>query len=225
MKKSGLIFTSIATILLSTSVLAAENKFYIKANAGVSKLNRAYDKSTWLTMRSKTIAFFGAGLGYNIMDNVRVDLTLEHFVNPQLKKTGNVNYQTRSGVFRQQTRTVKHKANINSLMINGYVDVFNIGVVKVFAGAGVGLAQVKEKISRIFGDSTTRTDSIKKANNIAYQATLGVSAAVLPGVNAELSYSWKDFGKTKLKMTPYGNRIGKTGYKGHHAVVGIRLDI
>lgn len=93
MKKSGLIFTSIAAILLSTSVLADENKFYIKANAGV------------------------------------------------------------------------------------------------------GLAQVKEKISRTFGDSITRTDSIKNANNIAYQATLGVSAAVLPVVNAELSYSWKDFAK------------------------------
>lgn len=211
--KKLLIATALTAVLSSTALADTENMFYIKLNAGGTIYNKATDKFTGLKMKSKTAAFVGGGVGYYIMDNTRADLTLDVPLNPELKKSGAVN--NASG---QYADTVKHKGNIYALMVNGYVDLFDISVAKVFIGAGVGLAQVKEKIT----DAVNGNTSSKKKNNVAYQLSLGTSAEVAPGVNAELSYSWKDYGKTKAKAN---TGDGSTAYKGHNLLVGIRFDI
>ena len=115
-------------------------------------------------------------------------------------------------------------------MASGYVDLFDISVAKVFAGAGVGLAQVKEKITVSYpAKAYVGSTSTKKKNNLAYHLTLGAAAEVAPGVNAELSYSWRDFGKTKSQKkvagVDTGGELSKTSYKGHHVLAGIRFDL
>lgn len=226
MKKLLLIAAS--TAILSSTAMAegVENTFYIKANAGMNKLNKANDKCSGLKMKSKTAAILGLGVGYYVMDNVRTDLTLDFLLNPELKKSGKDKDYTDMNV------SAKHKPTITTLMASGYVDLFDISVAKVFAGAGVGLAQVKEKISGSFniaGATASASTSVKKKNNLAYHLTLGAAAEVAPGVNAELSYSWRDFGKTKsqkkLDGKDTGTELSKTGYKGHHVLAGIRFDL
>ena len=226
MKKLLLIAAS--TAILSSTAMAdgVENTFYIKANAGASKLNKVTDKSSSLKLKSKTAAILGLGVGYYIMDNVRTDLTLDFLLNPELKKTG------ANKDVPNSTVSVKHKPTITTLMASGYVDLFDISVAKVFAGAGVGLAQVKEKISgsvTVAGRTIDRSTSTKKKNNLAYHLTLGAAAEVAPGANAELSYSWRDFGKTKSQKkvagVDTGQELSKTSYKGHHVLAGIRFDL
>jgi opacity protein-like surface antigen len=109
-------------------------------------------------------------------------------------------------------------------MLNGYVEVFDASVAKVFVGAGVGLAQVKEKISLSYtrGDNTldTISRSAKKKNNFAYSATAGASAELSAGVNGEIAYSWRDFGKTKAaKQADDAVEPSKTALKGHQFIV------
>ena len=73
--KKILLTTAAAVILSTSSVYAAEGDFFVKANGGWSKLSKIQG------MKSNNDAFFGVGAVYYVMDNARVDLTFDHFVN------------------------------------------------------------------------------------------------------------------------------------------------
>ncbi len=192
--KKILLTAATATILASSSAYAMEDMFYVKANVGWSKLSKID------SAKSKNDVFFGVGAGYHVMDNVRVDLTFDHFVDPVHKKG-----------------TLKLKGDINTLMVNGFVDLFDIDVAKIFVGAGVGAAQVKAK----FTDSATNTSiTAKQKTNLAFAGYLGTSYEFTPGVTGDLTYSYRDMGKTK-KTTA----LKALHYKGHHVGFGVRFDI
>lgn len=230
--KKLLLVAAASTAILSSSAMAesVENTFYIKANAGMNKLNKANDKFTDLKMKSKNTPIVGLGVGYYLMDNVRADLTLDLLLKPELKKSAKI--PANVATIGDKDAVVKHKAKITSLMVSGYVDLFDISVAKVFAGAGVGIAQVSEKINvsvNTAGKPDIHSTSAKKNNNRAYHLTLGAAAEVAPGVNAELSYSWRDYGTTKSQKKINGQdsnqEYSKTSYKGHHLLAGIRFDL
>ena len=214
MKKLLMIATAAAVLSSTTAFADAENMFYIKANVGTGKLNKITDKTISAKAKSKFIPFLGLAVGYYVMDNVRADLSLEHHFNPTLKAS-------------TTGQSARHKANITALMVNGYVDLFDVSVAKVFAGAGVGLAQLKEKIT--WTDATgSASVSAKKKNNLSYALTLGVTGELSQGIHGEFSYAWKDFGKTKSAVWPAaigGGEASKTPYKGHHLAVGVRFDM
>lgn len=214
--KKLLLITAVSTTLLSSIVsFAEENDFYVKVQAGAIFLRSAKDKAFNTKMKAKVTPNFGAGVGYYVMDNVRADLTLNFLANPQFKKpTG-----------KSETATViKHKGRVMSLLVSGYVDLWDAEIVKLFAGLGAGWAQVKEKIHKD-GNSLGGT---KKANNLAYRLSLGVSGEVADGVAAELTYNWKDYGKTKkITKTIKGDdiKLGNTAYRGHDVTFAIRFNI
>jgi opacity protein-like surface antigen len=117
---------------------------------------------------------------------------------------------------------LKTKANVMSLMVNGYVDLFDLGAAKVFAGGGIGMAQVKEKTKTSVAGTTVFEEKSKRSNNFAYQVTVGTSAQLTDGVTAELSYRWSDFGRVKK----YKNINAKgLRYRGHNVIAGVRFDI
>jgi opacity protein-like surface antigen len=215
MKKLLLAAATSAAILSSTAFAAEENTFYLKANAGANKMNQVKENKTKL--KSKFTPVLDLGVGYYIMDNVRTDLTLGFVFNPEQKKTYTNNYGGKT--------TGKSKANITTLMLNGYVDMFDISIAKIFAGAGVGLSRVKEKQSESYSTGGSWSASSKTKTNVAYQLTLGASAEVAPGVNAELAYKWMDYGKSKFKKDKNGYTPKGNSFKGHHVVAGIRFDL
>ena len=192
--KKILLTTAAAVILSTSSVYAAEDMFYVKANVGWSKLTKISG------LKSNNDVFFGVGAGYYVMDNARVDLTFDHFVNPTHKK-GNV----------------KLKGDANTLLLNGYVDLFDVDAFKVFVGAGVGAGQVKGKKSGEAIDANNGT--AKQKTGLAFAGYVGGSYEFTPGVTGELAYSYRDLGKTKaLNGT-------KFAYRGHHVGAGVRFDI
>ncbi len=102
MKKLLLVAATSSAILSSTAFAAAENTFYLKANAGTNKMQKVkYDD---LKLKSKFTPVVDLGVGYYIMDNLRTDLTLGFVFNPEQKK----NFEG---------DTYKSKANIQTLMI------------------------------------------------------------------------------------------------------------
>lgn len=217
--KKILLTAAASTILASSAAMAgAEDIFYLKANFGVDYLQKQNDNSTKLKVESKNNYFIGVGAGYTLMDNVRVDLMFDHYIDPELTKTGKVAGESND-------ITSKHQGEINSLMLNGYVELFDISITKVFLGAGVGMAQVKEKVIRSGGaPSNNFSVTSKKNNNFAYALHLGATTELSPGVHGELTYSWRDFGKTK-SVTAKGTDVGSTDYRGHHLSLGARFDI
>lgn len=197
MKKIILTATA-AAVLSSTTALAAADMFYVKANVGWDKMTKIKG------LKSNNDAFAGIGVGYYVMDNLRADLTWDHYFNPTFKGTiSAVSY--------------KAKVRADSLLINGFVDLFDVSVAKIFAGAGVGMSMISAKVSNNFGPSF----KFKKKNNFAYAIHLGASTEFAPGVNGELTYSYRDMGKFK---TPTGS-LNLGNLKGHHVAAGVRFDL
>ncbi|QQV75734.1 Putative adhesin [Rickettsia tillamookensis] len=208
------------------------DQYYLKLNAGGVIFDKVKPKGEKFKLKSNTGFIGEIGAGYYIMDNLRTDLTIGTVTNVHLKKSSTETTQTLLGPV-VQTDSLKHKPTIVSFLLNGYVDFVDVSMFKVFAGAGVGAALVKEKITgkkTIRGQTSTVTGSstTKNKTNFAYQLSLGTSFEVAPGVKAELVYSWRDYGKTKnTTKTIDGEKIkfGGTRYRGNNLMAGLRFDM
>jgi len=191
--KKVLLTAAAVSVLATSSVYAMEDPFYIKANVGWSKLNEING------LKSKNDVHFGVGAGYHVMDNVRADLTFDHFVDPNFTQSD-----------------TKIKGDINTLLLNGYFDVLNVDAMKVFVGAGVGIGQVKAEKNLV--DSETPT---KQKNTLAFAGYVGASYEFTQGVAGEISYSYRDMGKTeKLE-----NDDKEMHFRGHRVAAGVRFNI
>ncbi|BBB56993.1 adhesin [Candidatus Megaera polyxenophila] len=197
MKKILLAAATVAT-LASSCAYAAEDTFYVKGQVGWDKLNKVKG------LKSKNNVFLGLGVGYYVMDNVRADLTWDHYFDPKHKGT-------------IDGEKVKLKSKADTLMVNGFVDLFDVSVAKVFAGAGVGMSMISGKIS-----DEDDSYKIKKKNNFAYAVHLGAATEFAPGVNGELTYSFRDMGKFKKNKD---STISASSLKGHHVAAGVRFDL
>jgi opacity protein-like surface antigen len=116
-------------------------------------------------------------------------------------------------------------------LLSGYVDLYDAGAFKFYAGAGVGVAQLSEKTHYNFTPPAYNPNppysyslKIKKVYNFAYQVGVGASAAVTDGIKVDLGYSWRDYGTTKSRVFE-GFTYGKTAYRSHNIIAGVRFDI
>ena len=231
--KKMLLVAAASTAILASTAFAAEDQFYVKVEAGATMLDKVKDKPTSIKMKAKTVPIFGAGVGYYVMDNLRAELALDFLSNPEFKKS--ISGVTISGISGTNNVAVKHKGKVASLLVNGFFDFYQAGAFNFYVGAGIGAVQISEKNyyganNSVTGKAVGTAVSVKKTYNFAYQVGLGTSADVADGVKVELGYSWRDYGKTKSKNVPVSalnktTDVGKTAYKGHNIIAGVRFDI
>lgn len=206
MKKIILAISAIITLATQPTLATGMNKLYIKATGGYSKFDKVHG------FKSDNSGFIGLGVGFYIRDNIRTDLMFEHFIDPTHRG---------SRIRGKVQRNHKTKGKIESLTVNGYVDLFDIKTVSVFVGAGVGAARVEVK-NTFLNTSTgnVRSAKYKAKTNFTYALHAGTSIAITPKVKGELFYSYKDFGTTKKNIV---DRV--LHYNGHHVGLGIRFDL
>lgn len=196
--KKTLLTAAVAALAFSPSTYASEDMFYVRANVGYDKLLKVN------SLKSDNGVFLGLGAGYYVMDNVRADLAYDHYFDAEYK--GKV-----AGL------QAKLKSKADSLLLNGFVDLFDVSVAKVFAGAGIGMSMINGTLT--YDNAAAPNKKLKKKNNFAFAGYLGTSAEVAPGINLELTYSYRDLGKLKKGSGVSGN------IKGHHVTGGVRFDI
>ena len=192
-------------VMFSSSAFASSSQFYLKAEIGANRMQDI--KISGKKFSQSNVAVYGAGAGYYFLENLRTDLTV-NFSNQESKYSSNSVPQS----------NVKAKPKITTLMLTGYVDLFDISICELFAGAGAGVSQIKNKITE--ESSTTVRSASNKKNNFAYQLVAGAAVKVAPNVKAELAYSWRDLGSTK--ETSF---IQSMHYKGHNITLGLRFEI
>jgi opacity protein-like surface antigen len=222
MKK--LLLVAASTALLSSTAFAQEDAFYVRADVGVSHFISAKDKATKLKLKTDHSPLMSLAIGYGVMDTVRAELELGHHFNPQLSKTG-----TAIDNDGDRTDNVKatHKARITSLMVKGIVDLFDAGPAKLFAGAGVGMARVSEKVTysvKVEDASFTLDHKSRSKNNMAYTLLAGAGFEVSEGVMLDVTYSYNSYGNTKA-VKDTNNEVGKTRLHGHMGKLGLRFNI
>ena len=192
--KKIILSTIFSTCILASSAQAIEHDFFVKANVAYSKLDKARNT------KSKSDLSFGVGVGYNYLDNVRLDLTFDHFVNPRFKNGKKI-----------------IKGDVNTLLLNGFVDLVDISIAKIFAGVGVGFGQTQATIA---GDTVVANNGkAKQQYSAAYALYLGTGIEFAPGITAELTYSYRALGETK-ELNSSGVK-----FKGQHLSAGIRFDL
>lgn len=199
MKKILLTAAAVAA-LSSSTVLANESDWFVKANIGASKIQKNNG------FKSDTDGIAAIGFGYYFMDNLRADLTLDHLFSSKLKKT-------------DATNRYRAKVDANALLFNVYADLADMSMMKFFVGAGAGVSRVGGKTTTT--DISTSAVTVAKAKNenaFSYALHAGVSSEFDHGMHAELAYSFKDYGKkNKLDF--------KKRLVSHNVTAGIRFDI
>lgn len=224
----------------SSAASEKEGTFYLKPLIIISKVNdvKEADQSTNFNLKheSNLSPSIGVGGGYYISDTVRVDLIFEHLLFYFPSESSSFDY-TENNILNVGTRTVKRKVFANALMFNSYVDIINRDYYDIFIGIGVGAIQIKEKVYYLLSGNSingnqnytyplmTETLTSKSVINFAHSLMIGTSIKLVPKINLELMYSWKDFGKTKYKIIDKEEIPMRNRYKGHHLSVGMRFNL
>lgn len=200
----------------------------------------ANDPSSFTSVRSELINTLRKSLIAQGFTPAAADATIMTGVIPDLDerlnelKKGNIEqYNLATTDFSQAKINFKinRKSKVESAMINGYFDIIDVSNFKIFAGAGVGLAVLHEKIvasaDLMLGDKVLATidktkNQKKTAKNFAYALKLGVSTSVADNIDLDLTGEFKDYGRTKsLKLA--GVELGKVRYRSYGATAGIRV--
>jgi opacity protein-like surface antigen len=217
---------AVSMILSSTTSFADRldtSDFFVKAHVSGNFFNniKYKDDTESIKAKSKTSPSIAFGFGYYVLDNFRADLTYEHYINPTFKYS----LQDHDGSVK-----FNQKVDLSTLMLGGNVDIVELGVSKIFLGAGVGVAKHKTKYDvkgiDTDGDNFDMELSTKVSNNFAYTLGAGVAFPIFDSVNAELAYSWRDFGSTKPRKNSDGEEMtSKTKYRSHNVSLGLRIDM
>lgn len=236
MFKNGLIFFLTTLVGFNSLALAEprESSLYLKMITTVSKVSdiQAVDKELNfnLSHESSLSPAIGAGFGYYINNNIRVDLMFEHLKFNFNKQESSFNCSN-DDTLTTGTKSIRRTTSGKSLMLNGFVDIVDRNSFKLFVGVGAGAVRIKEKVNHsLSGNSTiadqtytfpliTQNTTSKAITKFAHSLMLGTSISVLPQLNIELLYSWKNLGKVK-----HDNLINNQ-YKGHHFSIATRFDL
>ena len=223
----------IINLITSTSIVFTINTcyagrlntqdFFIKTQVGGNLFNNV-KQYEGVKSKAKLSSAIAVGLGYYILDNFRMDLSFEHYLNPTFKSNLYNNHQ------EYGSQKLKQNLQLSTLMLNSSIDVIDFDPIKLFLNAGVGIAKHKTKYY-ITGSSPDNEQIDEKVDtktsyNFAYSIGTGLSFHVSDNINAELGYSWKNFGYTKPKKNTEGENISrKMSYSSHNLSVGFRIDL
>lgn len=216
-------------ILVPSIVFASlkENKLYLYVSLAGNKIN-SVKQDSYISPE------IGMGVGYYIDDFYRADITATTF---------NFNfYDSFIGINKDDiigTNDIKSKAYGHSLMFNNYFNIKSADSFKIFIGAGLGVARIKEQRIYLFSGNIisdqifnlpllTETYTSKTTTNFAYSLSLGTSINIKPRVNLDLIYSYKDFGKPKYRIVDLEKVTSVKSikrYTGHQLSVGLRFDL
>lgn len=153
-------------------------KFYLKGLVGWNfaekvKVTGMKGKSDF-SAKGKNSFKFGAGVGYEVAENLRTELVLNYAPDKDFKKDSN---------------TIKDLSVFNP-MVYAHYDFGNMSGFTPFASVGLGMSYIK---------FTDVTDAKDKGSTFSYGAGVGVGYELSREVIAELSYFYTQFGSKTYK--------------------------
>ena len=190
---------------------------------GSNGLERDFD-----TAKLKSGFTIGAGVGYQITDHFRADVTLDYLTKSSFK--GSTSGTCGFGPAVACTSRDVASLTALSLLANAYVDIGKYGIVTPYVGAGIGGTHVKWNDLKNTscaddgrGCDPTFTHGGRKGWRFTYALMAGASVDVTCNLKADLGYRFRHV--TKGDMFGY-NLGGGPGYdKGfytHEARAGLR---
>lgn len=175
--------------------------------------------------RLKSGFVIGGGVGYQINDHFRTDLTLDYMFKSNFRggTTGLC-----GGVVCHSTD--RSGMSALSLLANAYVDIGHYGIFTPYVGAGIGGSYVKwNKLNNTICDDPanpgcTTTEHVgKKSWRFTYALMAGASVDLTCNLKADVGYRFRHI--TKGAMFGYASNGGPgydKGFYSHEARAGLR---
>lgn len=234
-KRNLFVFLGVLSLF---SPIVLGNNFYLTTFVNISNLApvKEYNRKEnfKLSHESSALPSVGGGFGYYINDKSRVDLIFQGLNFVFDEDSGNFNYK-KNNTYVTGVKSVRRRVTGHALKLNYYIDVFNKeNSFKIFIGTGAGIAQIKERkgfvsagnfinngVVYTFPAIVDKFDGVR-VRNFTYSLMIGASKKFNSITNLDLTYSWQDYGKTKVKL---GDITMSHPYKGHHLSLGVRFDL
>jgi opacity protein-like surface antigen len=227
-----------AIIALSSSALAADNSFYVKAGGTSSwgtKINSTDKTKLGVTSTDYGTMSIGgyAGVGYNLMDNIRGELSASYVSGPTYKDLGAKTADaTLFNAVSDQTISDGKVSLENSGFVgfvSGFVDVADMGLAKVYVGIGGGASYMETKITTVVS-SDTKTATYSKELAFAYHLGGGLAFEASPGMLFDVGYSYTNLGKPGKLEKAVGNLSAESTWDlkaldSHNLNVGVRFSM
>lgn len=203
---------TLATLIISSFAAFAnaapqyEGKYYLHLDAGVNrenlKVNHTFATTTASTkygVTSKNQGYFAmAGVGYHLLDELRVDLSFLSSINNKSKENGN---------FSLDGNDVKviSRSNMDSmgLFLNGTYDIFTGTPFNPFITGGVGYTRSKfggnlEVLSSYTGNVRIITKGENKSS-VGYKAGAGIAYKIGQSMDIDFAFNYIQYGISKKK--------------------------
>jgi len=222
-----LIMTTVHAKSMDVSI---ENRPYIRAQGGWVKLDHI--RSIFGLMgypdrrdvsgkaRSYQNGHLGVGMGCYINDKMRVELNFNHYANPVYKfnaiYTDPLNIEPPGEII-----CGKIKSEVNSIVLNGFVDIYNVDDVTLSFGVGLGSSRLKAWVSSagkaVRRKITPAKFKIVHEHEFTFATHLVAAYKLNSDTTGELSYSYRNLGTLDRddERNPYEIR-------GHHITTGIK---
>jgi opacity protein-like surface antigen len=192
-----------AVVLTFVNVAKAENSnYYIKPILG------HFSPQKVGAMTSKKTPFIGFAIGYDIADNARIDLSIEHFSNIRHAfYHANLCAQRNSNPLVDDNKICTY-GKVTTGKINLFVDLLKIKGNTLYGGLGAGISKTKGVLTKGLD-----SDVISEKKDLTYAIYLGVNRKLFNNTHLEIGYSYQHLGE-------YINN-----YKGHAIMTAIRLNL
>jgi opacity protein-like surface antigen len=157
--------------------------FYLKGELGYShSLPRSFSyNSTPITAKADKQLGAGFGLGYNLTENFKADLTFNKL-----------------GTSQWSYNNLNAKVSVNTIMFRGTYK-FYVGhpSISPFIALGAGLAKdTRKELKNI-------TQTTQSATNFCWDVGLGIALPINNNLSAELTYRYTNAGKTVVNVGQY----------------------
>ncbi|MGU3576868.1 outer membrane protein [Brucellaceae bacterium C25G] len=128
----------------------------------------------------------GGGVGYQVTDYFRTDLTLDYLTRSRFKGSTGTTCVPTSGTPYGCTTSDSGKMSALSLMANAYIDIANINGFTPYVGAGIGGTRVKYgSFSRDSGSGNWPIDDVAGASSWRF------TWALMAGASYDLTHNLK----------------------------------
>lgn len=214
--------------LLSTTALAETENLYVRL-----KLSQLHPHKI-NNLDAKPVTLPGFAVGYNITDDMRVDISVSHLSN--VRHRGAITESTQAPVslppsyaealkednllppsydtvecepiFTHKIKSISTTAKLTTVKANLFVDLYKYKGVSLYVGGGIGGTRIQRSIT--IDGVTTKTNPYCTP---AYDIHTGVNFAINHDTTLGLGYTFKN-----LTENTYN-------YKGHSIATSIKLDL
>lgn len=188
---------------------------YVRGDVGLARLDGEFhqagveaDGGSFLLQSLGDSPFIGAGVGWQIREGLRVDLTGEYRASADIRGVDSVSRRLRAPNGRQEVST-QYEAELSSIvgLANAYLDLGRWHGITPYIGAGIGFA--RNKLGSLSTLSTGSFDDFETGSRIE-QTTLGLAGgatrtslawALMAGASYDLSRQAKlDLGYRYLNL-------------------------